>query len=95
MAGEAAARQLMIHGRVQGVCYRAWTVETARGLGLTGWVRNRMDGSVEAVVQGAADAVNRFILMAQDGPAAAVVTRIDVVDVAVEPLATFEKRATC
>jgi acylphosphatase len=54
-----------------------------------------MDGSVEAVVQGAADAVNRFILMAQDGPAAAVVTRIDVVDVAVEPLATFEKRATC
>lgn len=60
------ARHLMILGRVQGVFYRNWTVDAARGLGLTGWVRNRMDGSVEALVQGEADAVARFITLAQD-----------------------------
>ena len=46
------ARHLSIHGRVQGVFSRDWAVETARELGLAGWVRNRRDGTVEAVVQG-------------------------------------------
>lgn len=49
------ARHLMIHGRVQGVWYRAWAVETARQLGLAGWVRNRSNGCVEALVEGEAD----------------------------------------
>lgn len=60
------ARHLMILGRVQGVFYRNWTVDAARGLGLTGWVRNRMDGSVEALVQGEADMVDHFVTLARD-----------------------------
>lgn len=88
------ARHLMILGRVQGVFYRNWTVETARSLGLTGWVRNRMDGSVEALVQGEADAVDRFVTLAQDGPPVAKVARIEATDVPREALGGFEKRPT-
>ncbi|WP_448538659.1 acylphosphatase [Sphingobium yanoikuyae] len=88
------ARHLMILGRVQGVFYRNWTVETARSLELTGWVRNRMDGSVEALVQGEAGMVDRFITLAQDGPPAAKVARIDATDAPVEALNGFEKRPT-
>lgn len=65
-----------IKGRVQGVWYRGWTVETARALGLDGWVRNRSDGSVEAVFQGPPAAVNRMIEACHDGPPAARVTGI-------------------
>lgn len=88
------ARHLAVFGRVQGVWYRAWAVETARGLGLAGWVRNRTDGSVEALVEGEATMVDRFVTLAQDGPPAATVTRIDAHDVAVEGHATFDKRAS-
>ncbi|KEZ18774.1 Acylphosphatase [Sphingobium yanoikuyae] len=88
------ARHLMILGRVQGVFYRNWTVETASRLGLAGWVRNRMDGSVEALVQGEADAVAHFITLAQNGPPAAKVARIDATDVPVEALNGFEKSPT-
>ncbi len=88
------ARHLMIHGLVQGVWYRAWTVETARQQGLAGWVRNRADGSVEALVEGEADAAEQFVALAQDGPPAAKVARIDVVEADVEGLSGFEKRPT-
>lgn len=70
--------RLRIHGRVQGVWYRGWTVEQARALGLDGWVRNRRDGSVETVVSGPSDAVDRMILACRDGPPAA---RVDTVHV--------------
>jgi acylphosphatase len=90
----AIARHLTIHGRVQGVWYRAWTVETARGLNLTGWVRNRANGSVEALVQGESGAVEQFIALAHEGPAAAQVTRIDLSEIAAGTLDSFEKRAT-
>lgn len=86
------ARHLLILGRVQGVFYRNWTVETARSLGLTGWVRNRMDGSVEVLVQGGADAIDHFMALAQDGPPAARVTQIEPTDMPVEALAKFEKK---
>ncbi|WP_434405516.1 acylphosphatase [Sphingobium sp. DN12] len=88
------ARHLMILGRVQGVFYRNWTVETARSLGLTGWVRNRMDGSVEALVQGEADVVDQFITLALDGPPAAKVARIEATNAPVEALNDFEKKPT-
>lgn len=88
------ARHLMIHGRVQGVWYRAWTVETARSLGLTGWVRNRTDGSVEAVVEGDESVITQFLALAHVGPTAAKVARIDATDTDVRAFATFEKRPT-
>lgn len=89
------ARHLMISGRVQGVFFRNWTVDTAKAMGLGGWVRNRMDGSVEALVEGPAEAVERFIALAHEGPPAAQVARVDVEEAAVQGLAALEKRASC
>ncbi len=76
--GETRTVMVRIEGHVQGVWYRGWTVETARGLGLDGWVRNRTDGSVEALVHGPAAAVARMIDACQQGPPAARVTRVQV-----------------
>lgn len=89
-----AARRLSIHGRVQGVYYRGWTVETARALGLAGWVRNRRDGTVEAVVQGDEQAVERFLAQASSGPPAARVERIEVTDIEPAAISGFEQRET-
>ncbi len=72
------AVRLRISGRVQGVWYRGWTVERAGALGLDGWVRNRRDGSVEAVLCGAREAVERMILACRRGPPAADVESVDV-----------------
>lgn len=71
------AHHLRIYGKVQGVFYRNWAEKTARSLGLSGWVRNCTDGSVEAVVSGEMEHVRRFIALAHTGPAAARVTRVD------------------
>jgi len=73
---ETATARVCITGRVQGVWFRGWTVETARNLGLVGWVRNRTDGSVEAVFQGAPEAVRRMIAACHDGPPAANVSAV-------------------
>lgn len=89
------ARHLMILGRVQGVFYRNWTVEAASKLGLAGWVRNRMDGSVEALVEGPEESVEQFISLARNGPPAARVARIDARDAAPEGLTSFQKRPSC
>jgi len=89
------ARHLMILGRVQGVFYRNWATETAAGLGLAGWVRNRMDGSVEAWVEGPAEAIDQFIALAHQGPPAAKVARVDVQNVPVGGLTSFQKHPTC
>lgn len=59
---------LTIHGLVQGVGYRAWTVEQARKRGLTGWVRNRRDGTVEAVFVGPKAAVTDMVAQCKIGP---------------------------
>ena len=66
-----------IRGRVQGVWYRGWTVDEAERRGLRGWVRNRRDGSVEAVLCGPAAAVDDMIAAFWSGPPAA---RVDAVD---------------
>jgi acylphosphatase len=70
--------RLKIGGRVQGVFYRGSMVSQAKALGLRGWVRNRLDGSVEAVVQGEAHVVNRLVEWARRGPPNAVVASVDI-----------------
>ncbi len=76
MSDGATTLRTAITGRVQGVCYRAWTVDTARRLGLSGWVRNRRDGSVEALFHGPEAAVAAMLKACEEGPPAA---RVDAV----------------
>lgn len=73
----ATVIQCVIHGRVQGVGYRAWTVRNARKLGLTGWVRNTHDGTVEALFAGDPTAVEAMIEGCNDGPLAAKVSKVE------------------
>jgi acylphosphatase len=68
--------RLHIHGRVQGVWYRGWAVTEAKELGLSGWVRNRRDGSVEALISGTEAAVRAMIERCRRGPSAARVDNI-------------------
>ena len=74
------ATHLRIVGLVQGVGYRASFEAQARALRLSGWVRNRTDGSVEAVVQGTPDAVEKMIAWSKRGPSGARVTEVVVSD---------------
>jgi acylphosphatase len=76
-----------VHGRVQGVGYRASLRAEALRLGLEGWVRNREDGTVEALVAGSAEGVDELLAWARTGPRFARVTAVDVhaVDPAEEP----------
>jgi acylphosphatase len=67
---------LKITGRVQGVWYRNWTRETALGLELKGWVRNRTDGSVEAIACGDEASIDQFIKLCWTGPTDARVDNI-------------------
>lgn len=66
-----AVRQVMIRGRVQGVGYRAWVAHQAISHDLEGWVRNRRDGSVEALFAGPADVVAEVVASCRRGPSAA------------------------
>lgn len=70
--------QLVVRGRVQGVFFRAATQREARRLGLTGWVKNRADGSVELVAEGEEDAVKELAGWANHGPSAARVENVDI-----------------
>ena len=90
---ERTARRLVIHGRVQGVWFRESMRQEAERLKVTGWVRNCLDGTVEAAVEGSTYAVEAMIRWARRGPEAAQVTRVDVED---DPgrYEAFEKRPT-
>ena len=70
--------RLEIRGVVQGIGYRWAMVEQARRLGVRGWVRNRRDGSVEATVSGAPEAVDRIVAWAKKGPPGSIVEKVDV-----------------
>ena len=86
-------KRLVITGRVQGVGYRDWLVGEARALGLRGWVRNRRDGSVEAIAAG--DAVDALVERAWRGPMMARVNGVAVSEAAGETVADgFERRET-
>jgi acylphosphatase len=80
MKGAIRTARLRIAGRVQGVGYRLWAIDTAASLGLRGWVRNRADGTVELLATGTEDAVAALICAARQGPPGARVTRVDAVD---------------
>ena len=90
---ERVTRRLAVRGRVQGVGYRYSMVEAAERLGVTGWVRNRADGSVEAIVQGTPEAVEAVIAWARKGPRSAVVQSVEVED-AEGHFVSFESRPT-
>lgn len=78
-AAEKTVR-LRITGRVQGVGYRFWATRTAASLGLRGWVRNRLDGSVEALVSGPRDAVAAMLDACWKGPSGARIAAVTVAD---------------
>jgi acylphosphatase len=79
-------RRVLVRGRVQGVGFRAWVAQTAMARGLAGWVRNRRDGSVEAVFVGPVDAVGAMIESCGQGPLTARVTSVEATEADVSDL---------
>lgn len=90
---QQVTKRLNITGRVQGVGFRFYMERKARELGVTGWVRNRRDGAVEAVVQGTTGAVESMIAWARRGPPSAIVAEVRVSDASGD-YAGFETRPT-
>ena len=86
--------RLRITGQVQGVGYRIWMTRTAASLGLRGWVRNRTDGSVEALVTGSPEAVADMIEASRKGPRGAHVVQVAVTPDADDGSAGFVSRPT-
>jgi acylphosphatase len=89
---ERVARRVVVHGAVQGVFFRDSTRQRARSRGVAGWVRNRPDGSVEALFEGDPDAVEALVAAAREAARAARVERVDVESAAPEDLDGFEVR---
>ncbi|XP_014512731.1 uncharacterized protein LOC106771291 [Vigna radiata var. radiata] len=86
--------RVVIKGRVQGVFYRNWTIENATQLGLKGWVRNRKDGSVEALFSGSVDAVQEMEQRCRRGPPDALVTGLQVFPSDDDPGTGFQRKPT-
>jgi acylphosphatase len=78
--GQLRTVRVRIEGRVQGVGYRYWTERVAGEMGLSGWVRNRRDGAVEALFSGPPDDVARMLERCRGGPSSAQVTSVEVVE---------------
>ncbi len=97
MAEETA--HIRIHGRVQGVFYRQWTMSEARARGLSGWVRNRVDGTVEAVFKGDTEIINDMVKACKRGSPRAFVTKVEyqlAPDAEMEPVVdgVFDQKRT-
>ena len=86
------ARTVRVTGRVQGVFFRAWAKDEAETIGLTGWIRNHSDGSVEAHLEGDEAAVAEMIDLMREGPPDASVEKVDVEEADPEGLDRFEVR---
>jgi acylphosphatase len=82
-------RRVIAHGRVQGVFFRDTTRRAAESRGVTGWVRNREDGAVEAVFEGEPDAVESMVRLAREGPGRAEVDELEVAEEEPEGLSGF------
>ena len=93
MTTERVTRRLAIRGRVQGVFFRESMRQEAARLGITGWVCNRADGSVEAVVQGSPDAVGAMTQWARRGPPDAHVDEVEIAEAGGDYFG-FQKRPT-
>ena len=89
---EPVARRVVVHGSVQGVFFRDTTRRKAQSRGVSGWVRNRSDGAVEALFEGEPQAVDALVAFAREGPRGAQVDRVDVEEAQPEGLGGFEIR---
>ena len=89
---EKIARKVRIYGRVQGVFFRQWAVNQARALGISGWVRNCPDGTVEAHVSGDEAAVAEMVVALHQGPPQARVEDVTVEAVDPEEVSGFSVR---
>jgi acylphosphatase len=85
-------RRLVIHGRVQGVFFRDTLRRRAEAAGVAGWARNTWEGTVEAVLEGEEDAVERLVVFAREGPEGARVERVEVSEEEPEGLRGFAIR---
>jgi acylphosphatase len=85
-------RRVIVHGRVQGVFFRDTTRRMAQSRGVAGWARNTPEGTVEAVFEGEAEAVEAMIRSANEGPRGAIVERVEVIEEEPEGVAGFDVR---
>lgn len=92
MPDDAIRRRAVVRGNVQGVFFRDSTREEAQKQGVHGWVSNRSDGAVEAVLEGPAEAVERVLRFLEDGPSRADVDGVEVEEEEPEGLSSFEVR---
>jgi acylphosphatase len=92
MGAEPIRKRAIVRGRVQGVFFRDSTRERAQAHGVSGWVCNRADGAVEAVLEGPPEAVDRVVRFLETGPPHAHVASVEVSAEPVEGLRGFEVR---
>jgi len=92
VTGARVRRRVVVSGRVQGVGFRAATRSRAEACGVSGWVRNRPDGSLEAAFEGIPEAVEAVVGFCRSGPRPARVERVEMYEEPVEGLLSFEFR---
>jgi acylphosphatase len=89
---DTVAKRVVVHGSVQGVFFRDTARRKAESRGVTGWVRNCSDGTVEALFEGDPEAVEAMVAFAREGPRGAQVERVDVSDAEPEGGGGFQIR---